>query len=700
MFKKIPCDVESFHSFISSTDDCQINIDTIGYTIYPVDADGAIDFQNKEAQKQLKNQPMYTRWEWTADESLAWSAFRKKDNGLYALYTAARGAKQEEFKKQLEQNIHSCMKFDEAHHLVEKVANSGHTMLSQLEAFSIRQDVLKYETPMRTITINYEKEISLTDYEKQFIEQYVALHKQTVLQLKALCLDIKQSHHSLPGLWEQFPVLKEKADKATNTIFLPPPSMKGAWSDVVQVMVPTTEELQQQVNDFNRHSLAFHKQVDELCQRCNLFQEKIYDDDDGEYDKEGSLFNLVRKMQGHLIDNWKSYSIETCNLSDDWDEFLSAYDELKKDADKAWDDYIKDHNLFMDLNNAFVDFLNEKFSGDEQPAETSAGSATDAAGEDSRTETIARYEADLKLHTNTYFDISDWHIILDHYQQKYDTKNKDLALEKAFRQHSENATLFIRKAQQKADEHLYKEALDLFKQAEDQGPPHHPNFYYIKANVYCQMHAPEQAIPLYNKLIAAQGIGLEWFHSNARQRLIEIYAEQSNYAECIRLCKELLDQNPEDEETLANLAAYYCENGKPKDAEQLLIPFLEKHPESAICHEQLGHVYKSLKQYLNAITHFDAAYELDKQENYGNLYNEGEALMELKRFDEAVICFETCILYYKLESDYHLRAAQCYAELKYTTLASYHYRMALKLDPDCNEALQALTGTKQANPLN
>jgi predicted Zn-dependent protease len=699
MLQKIPTDIEKFHNYINITDDCQTALDTFGFDIIPLDANGKRDYSNAEARKKIINEPTYLRFAWTADESKQWTYYRKKDNELYGLYKKESGKKQAALKKQLEENIHACIALDQANGMLDKITNSWEATELQRAAFGIKQDVLSYETPLRTITFQYEKELPLTKDEKAFIEKYKALHEETLHRVK----DFKEETTLLDAiilkLWEQIPIIKDKYDKACNHIFLPPPTFKGSFSEIVQVTIPTAEEAQQRIDDINKHLQEFSEQVTDICVRTAKLEELVYED--AEYEgkeedegKEESLFDEVDNMHDALFDNWMNGNIEGCSIDQDWQDFCGAYDKVHKEIDALWDGFVYKQNVFVEVNNALMGYIGRKNEAQPQAREEIAFGGSMDEGEDPRAETIARYLKDLEQNTNTYYDVADWHIILDHYQQNFDQVNKAIALTKAFSQHAQNETLLLRKAQEAAGAHRYKEAMDLFKQAEALGGPHHPNFYYVKAGMYVQMQAPEQAIPLYRKLIKAEGEGLTWWHWNARVRLMEIYAGQKKYTESIVLAKELLAIKPDDEAIHLNLSFYYMETARMAEAEALLLGYVDRFPNSAGCLSQLGHIYYALQDYIKAIDYFTLAYETDQDEHYGNLYYVGEALMQLKRFKEAAVQFETCLLYYKLEKDYHLRAADCYAALTINQQALYHYRMALKLDPDCNEALKALTALK------
>jgi tetratricopeptide (TPR) repeat protein len=435
-----------------------------------------------------------------------------------------------------------------------------------------------------------------------------------------------------------------------------------------------------------------------MCNDCNeIFEDvKRFEDsmEDEEVEKPDSLFEEIKKINREFFHN--NLAIDSMSVEDDYQDFLGAWDSSGNKGNiiisEAWGKFVDDQKLFISVYNAFIGFLTNSFNKNpesDESIEKQAGFPIEET-DDLRAETLKKYEFDAKNNTNSYFDTMDWHIILDKYAREPDGKNKIVIMEKALAQHPDDQTLLIRSATFQVDEHKYQQALDLLKQAEKQGPPHHPNFYYVKANLYMQLQSPDQAIPLYKKLTDQKGDELKWWRTHSYDCLIDIYDEKKNYNECIVICKAMIEEQPDKDLLFSRLAYFYSQLNKHEDAVQILKSFIEKHPESSGCELQLGHTYKDMKKYEDAIIHYDNSFNIDRDENYGAIYNKGQILMELKRFDEAVVCFELCILYFKLEKDYNLAAGKCYVELKQNQLAIAHYRRALYIDRDCKEALDAL----------
>jgi tetratricopeptide (TPR) repeat protein len=707
MFTRIPLEIGKFSDFINATDDCLSSIDKNGFTVFPKKPDGKIDYNNKNGRVEVKDQPNYKRWDWTAEESKAWSKFRNKFNKLFAEYS--KNKNDAGLQSSCENLINELVGYDGQHHLLDRVAESWNTNQKQMEIFNIRQDVLKIKTSFRTIEIRYEKAIPLNDFENTLIEKYTALHEHvTELRKQAKRLRIKISNLSkqLPPLWEQYPVMRDKADKAMNRLFIPMPKMKGRASDPIAFKVPTEEEAQKNQDDFMKYAESFRSQYMEMYNMLKIAEaeekalDTIFDEETQEYID--PYFKESNALFDKLFDGNPCASLDVCSLDEEQDEFRGAWgeaDEIDK-AHEEWCEFVDRYNLFNSVYGNFVDYTNgtvaredddddeiEHFNIEDlqKPAE-----AEENDMDELQAETMQRYTNGQKNDSIPYFDTADWHIILDNFERKFDRKNYGEAMQRALEQHPEDSTMQIRKAQELANEHQYQPALDLLKKAEAQGPPHHPKLFFVKATVYRNLKSPDLAIPQYMRIINQDNPLLNEWKRYAYENLIDIYDEKKNYNECLRVALELLALFPDDELIVEKTAWAYNAAGKPLEGEDVLRRYLKHHPKSADSCKRLGHILVDKKEYRKAIEFYDKAFKINHEEYYEALYHKGLALMELKEYDEAAICFEHCLLYFKPSVDYHVGAAKAYDKLGMQEQVIYHYRQALANDPDCKEAVDYL----------
>ncbi|MEI8204742.1 MAG: hypothetical protein WCH34_17115, partial [Bacteroidota bacterium] len=233
MLQKIPVDIELFNEYIHKTDERQLFIRQ--QNIYGKDEKGFTDYNKIESQLPIG--PSWKEWGWTKEMSLQWSRFRKHHDELYADYCKAEIDEKARLEALLKDNIKECIAYDKENSMVYSLFIGGNVYYDDCTAFNLSQDKLVYETPLRTITLIYEKQIPLSDFEKKFIKKYIEFHKQEAFASKRLCEDIKALDKKLPGLWAKLHVAKEMADKACNVLVMPPTSLAGEWSPPVMMYV-------------------------------------------------------------------------------------------------------------------------------------------------------------------------------------------------------------------------------------------------------------------------------------------------------------------------------------------------------------------------------------------------------------------------------------------------------------------------------
>ncbi len=683
MIQKIPTDIELFNKFINETDNRQHIFHE--YLIPKLTPDAKWDYT--DAEKHVDEKTRVECWGWTKDVSEQWSRFRSINDELYNKLANAEGEERNQLTKQLNENISKCIEYDKKHKVIIGILFGGHSNNDDKKVFNVKQDVMQFETPLRTISFTYEKQLPFSDFEKKLIDKYVEMYNQLPKTTKYVINELNAMAELLPGYWERLFICKEKADKASNTICFPPAAMKGGYSPAISVYIPTAEEQQLYINEFNTSINDLIHELNAHFDHVNEIQKLIHGEDEDEK-KSKTLFSQVDAMYHKLLHQNKN-SIDVCIFANDFDEFKGVWSDERKKMEKVWDVFIKKDNVLGDVWQELYDLLKAKFAPKPRAANMPPPlnmPPSNPEFDELKKETMQRFETEV----STFFDAEDWHIILDNYGAKNDLKNKAKYLEIALTQHPESSTLLLRKADEEVSKQEFKKALDLVNKAETLETYHHPNFYLIKANILCQLHTPELAIPLYDKLINTKSPGVERYQQIASYNLLDIYENMGNYLECISITKNLFEKNKNDEILFQRLCGYYRSAELFKEAEETIAAFIADNPDNASSIEQLGLSSIENKDYRKAIEYFDKAFNINKDENYGSLFHMGNAYIELKEFDDAATCFETSILYYHFDKKSHLAAVQCYKELDMPYMVDYHINKILELDPEFTESLNIM----------
>jgi len=117
--------------------------------------------------------------------------------------------------------------------------------------------------------------------------------------------------------------------------------------------------------------------------------------------------------------------------------------------------------------------------------------------------------------------------------------------------------------------------------------------YYIEGRFYSlDPSTIGQAIDSYERAIT-----LYPDHGAARHNLANIYQEQERYSEAIAQFEELRTRGSGFAGTHTNLATCYAQTGRAEDGLKVLSEFVEKYPDSAAGHRDLGMFQVSLGRY-------------------------------------------------------------------------------------------------------
>lgn len=109
-------------------------------TRIPKSIDRFNDYISNTDTHQLAGTPdNYTRWNWTAAESAAWTAFKTQFTPLYGKYSDKKVSRTTDIKDRLRQIIKKCMDYDKEHHLLDRIASSPDSINTDYEIFNIRR---------------------------------------------------------------------------------------------------------------------------------------------------------------------------------------------------------------------------------------------------------------------------------------------------------------------------------------------------------------------------------------------------------------------------------------------------------------------------------------------------------------------------------------------------------------------------------
>ncbi len=161
--------------------------------------------------------------------------------------------------------------------------------------------------------------------------------------------------------------------------------------------------------------------------------------------------------------------------------------------------------------------------------------------------------------------------------------------------------------------------------------------------------------------------------------------QSGNLAECERLGRMVLAQQPENPDTLNLLGLAAAQSGRPQAAADLFTRAIRSAPGNPTLHGHLGIVLRNLGRHDEALQCFDRALAL-KPDNAIAHNNRGGTLADLKRHDEAIASFERAIAANARYAEAWYNLGNSQAALRGIEVAITSYRKAIALEPDFTDA--------------
>lgn len=161
----------------------------------------------------------------------------------------------------------------------------------------------------------------------------------------------------------------------------------------------------------------------------------------------------------------------------------------------------------------------------------------------------------------------------------------------------------------------------------------------------------------------------------------KVYSSLKDAGRAEKYLKKIVEQKPDDIETLLLLASVYTEQRDYMAAISSYKKVLELKPDRDDIQLKLGEVYLSRRDWKEAIQELQKAVKLNAQ-NFSAHYGIGAAHQELREFDEAAAAFEKFLASSPADKkDTYSRLGECYSESEQFEKAAAAFEEALKPQP-------------------
>jgi len=188
-----------------------------------------------------------------------------------------------------------------------------------------------------------------------------------------------------------------------------------------------------------------------------------------------------------------------------------------------------------------------------------------------------------------------------------------------------------------------------------------------------------RAIEQYEKIVSQDPADLE-----SQILLARLYRFNNDLTKAEAVLKKALERQPDNEETLTELASLYADTSQFNAAIELLQKVTAKSP-NARMFAALGSAYEQARNHEEAVRAFRKALELDK-DNPEYLRLLGQNLLYSEQFEEALAPYQTLLAANPQDGAAHLRLGQIYRQQRKFGLAEDHLKKAEALMTDSLEA--------------
>ncbi|HNW36409.1 MAG TPA: tetratricopeptide repeat protein, partial [Candidatus Ozemobacteraceae bacterium] len=218
--------------------------------------------------------------------------------------------------------------------------------------------------------------------------------------------------------------------------------------------------------------------------------------------------------------------------------------------------------------------------------------------------------------------------------------------------------------------------------------PESPDVLYRLAEQLLARHKPEEAAPIYEKIVAQNPN-----HGGALTRLGLKALDETQYPKALELLTRARVAAPDNRETLRGLAIAFFNNSRPADAVSLFKTVLELDEKDPECWMLLGKSYESQSKVKEASEAFEKAKQFGrKDQEIRNLvgYDLARALYATGKIDDAISEYKKTIRTATDSATGWYELGRLYDDLRDIDQAIEAYKKAFEADDKRGEAVMRI----------
>jgi tetratricopeptide (TPR) repeat protein len=294
-------------------------------------------------------------------------------------------------------------------------------------------------------------------------------------------------------------------------------------------------------------------------------------------------------------------------------------------------------------------------------------------------ELVARYERMLNGDAQSFFDTHEFEDIADHYIDRGLLGEAMSSMEIAFEQYPFSASFLIKKAQILTILERLEEATLSLEIAESLEPSN-SDLHIAKGSILSKKRAHQKALKHFEKAQTYSDDPIEVYPFIAFE-----YQCLGKFHDAIKYLSDFLNEEPEDEIALFNIAYCYERLDAYNDAILFFKSLIEMSPYCEVTWYQLGLFYNKIKGHKEAVWALDYAILID--ECFTAAYHEkARSLTQMAETKEAIKTYLLTFAFEDATGFTFLKIGLCYKQLSLYKQAIRYFTKACHEDPQLSEA--------------
>jgi tetratricopeptide (TPR) repeat protein len=298
---------------------------------------------------------------------------------------------------------------------------------------------------------------------------------------------------------------------------------------------------------------------------------------------------------------------------------------------------------------------------------------------------IRRFEDMVKRGEQSFFDVDELEVVIEHYMEFRETRKAKAALQYAAQLYPNHLNLKLRHAQILANNGQPVKSVPILRDLLAI-EPHNEEVHLTLGSVYSHMTEHRLAIQHYEQ-------ALLFADTDTRRDIrIDIALEFENlgsWKEAIRNLKEALAEDPLNETAVYELAFCFERTRQFKHAAAFYEQYLNEQPYSFAAWYSLGNALQQCGLYTKAIDAYD--YAIAIEDAFSPAYHQkAEALVSMERYADALETYHETLKFEDVSPATQCYMGECLERLGRLDEASEYYKASLVLDPAFPDAFIGL----------